>query len=172
MKKIAVFAITMALAGGILAGCSSSEPEQTPAENEGAATEQTASVTPEDVTEVEMKYISPADTEANLDNDEYLIVDVRKAADYEAGHIPGAIPADMDAANKGGDIQNGLDTMSAAMTEATGAENGNGKTLVLVCYSGKSYAQAATNILAALGADMNKVVTMEGGMEAWTGATE
>ena len=31
--------------------------------------------------------------------------------------------------------------------------------LVIICYSGKSYAQATTNVLSALGYDMSKVYT-------------
>lgn len=73
-----------------------------------------------------------------------MFIDLRKADDYEAGHIKGAIAADMDAC-KGGDFQNGVDTMKAALKDATGSESG---------------------------ADMDDVFTLEGGMKAWTGATE
>ena len=100
-----------------------------------------------------------------------MFIDLRKADDYKAGHIKGAIAADMDAC-KGGDFQNGVDTMKAALKDATGSENGADKKLVLICYSGKSYAQAGTNVLSAIGANMDNVFTLEGGMEAWTGATE
>ena len=44
--------------------------------------------------------------------------------------------------------------------------------LVLICYSGKTYAQAGTNVLSVIGANMDNVLTLEGGMKAWTGATE
>ena len=97
---------------------------------------------------VEMQYMS------------YVILDVRKAADYETSHIPGAVSADMDAAVNG-DTAAGEETMTAA-TE------GLDDTLVLVCYSGKKYAQASTNALSAIGYDMDKVVTLEGGFTAWT----
>ena len=70
--------------------------------------------------------------------DGYTFFDVRKAADYAEGHIPGAVSADMD------------------------------DTLVLVCYSGKRYAQATTNVLSALGYDMSKVYTLEGGFTKWS----
>ena len=43
---------------------------------------------------------------------------------------------------------------------------------MLICYSGKTYAQAGTNVLSAIGANMDNVFTLEGGMKAWTGATE
>lgn len=114
---------------------------------------------------------TPADAEANLDSSDYVFIDLRKADDYKAGRIKGAIAADMDAC-KGGDFQNGVDTMKAALKEATGSENGADKKLVLICYSGKSYAQAGTNVLSAIGANMDNVFTLEGGMKAWTGATE
>lgn len=175
MKKVVAVVCTFALVGGILAGCSSNSTSTKAEEKtDSAATEQkveTAETTevkaPE--SDVAMNYTTPADLEANLDG--YLIVDVRKAEDYKAGHIPGAVNADMDAA-KGGDFQSGVDNMKAALTEATGSETGADKKMVLVCYSGKSYAQAGTNVLSALGADMNNVTTLEGGMKAWTGATE
>lgn len=114
---------------------------------------------------------TPADAEANLDSSDYVFIDLRKADDYKAGHIKGSIAADMDAC-KGGDFQNGVDTMKEALKDATGSENGADKKLVLICYSGKSYAQAGTNVLSAIGANMDNVFTLEGGMKAWAGATE
>jgi len=39
---------------------------------------------------------------------------------------------------------------------------------ILVCYSGKRYAQAATNALSAIGYDMSKVYTLEGGFTNWS----
>lgn len=100
-----------------------------------------------------------------------MFIDLRKADDYKVGHIKGAIAADMDAC-KGGDFQNGVDTMKAALKDATGSESGADKKLVLICYSGKTYAQAGTNVLSVIGANMDDVFTLEGGMKAWTGATE
>lgn len=114
---------------------------------------------------------TPADAEANLDSSDYVFIDLRKADDYKAGHIKGSIAADMDAC-KGGDFQNGVDTMKEALKDATGSESGADKKLVLICYSGKTYAQAGTNVLSAIGANMDNVFTLEGGMKAWTGATE
>ena len=66
---------------------------------------------------------TPADAEANLDSSNYVFIDLRKADDYKAGHIKGAIAADMDA-SKGGDFQYGVDTMMAALKDATGSESG------------------------------------------------
>ena len=114
-------------------------------------------------TTVEMKYINQADAQAVLEDDNYIFFDVRKAADYATSHIPGALSYDMDAA-KEGDFNAGLATMLEATKEVSD------KNLVLVCYSGKRYAQATTNALSALGYDMSKVFTLEGGFTAWSDA--
>ena len=76
--------------------------------------------------------------------------------------LSGAKGYDMDAA-KEGDAEAG----KATMTEAT---KGLDKKIILVCYSGKRYAQAATNALSAIGYDMSKVYTLEGGFKAWSEA--
>lgn len=109
---------------------------------------------------VEMQYMSLEELSDVLGTDGYTVLDVRKAADYETSHIPGAVSADMDAAVNG-DTAAGEETMTAA-TE------GLDDTLVLVCYSGKKYAQASTNALSAIGYDMSKVYTLEGGFNAWS----
>ena len=110
--------------------------------------------------DVEMKYMTVDELNDVLGSDGYVVLDVRKAADYETSHIPGAVSADMDAAVNG-DTAAGEETMTAA-------SEGLDDTLVLVCYSGKKYAQASTNALSAIGYDMSKVVTLEGGFTAWT----
>jgi len=109
--------------------------------------------------DVSMKYMTADETEAVLGTDGYTIVDLRKAADYEEAHIPGAISVDMSAAVEG-------DTAAgeAAMAKAAA---GLDDTLILVCYSGKKYAQAGTNALAALGYDMEKVFTLKDGFNGW-----
>lgn len=121
--------------------------------------------------DVPMRYISPAEVKASLDetNGAYLVVDVRKGADYEAGHLPNSVSIDVDAAKRG-DYAAGTRAVKAGMKEATGSENGGGATIALVCYTGRRCAQAATNILSALGAPADKVLTIEGGMEAWRAA--
>ena len=111
--------------------------------------------------DVEMQYITVEDASANLESDDYTFIDVRKAEDYATSHIPGAISADMDAA-KNGDFDAGVATMQEVLN--SGVDNN----LVLICYSGKTYAQATTNVLSALGYDMSKVYTLEGGFNAWS----
>ena len=109
---------------------------------------------------VAMQYMTPAEALELLENEEYVFFDVRKAADYATSHIPGALGYDMDAA-KEGDFQAGVATMQTAI-------EGLDKNIILVCYSGKRYAQATTNVLSALGYDMTKVYTLEGGFTAWS----
>ena len=109
--------------------------------------------------DIEMKYITAEDAMAVLGTDGYTFLDVRKADDYNAAHITGAVSADMDAA-KNGNFDAGVATMQAA----TKGLDGN---LVIVCYSGKAYAQTATNVLSAIGYDMSKVYTLEGGFNNW-----
>ncbi len=112
--------------------------------------------------DVAMNYIAPADALAVLEDDSYVFFDVRKADDHKAGHIKGSLSYDMDAA-KEGDFNAGLATMLEATKDLD-------KNVVVICYSGKRYAQATTNALSALGYDMSKVFTLEGGMKAWTDA--
>ena len=109
---------------------------------------------------VPMQYIKADEAKELLNSDEYVFFDIRKAADSSANSIPGAVAWDMDAA-KEGDAEAG----KATMTEAT---KGLDKKIILVCYSGKRYAQAATNALSAIGYDMSKVYTLEGGFTNWS----
>ncbi len=181
MKRVLAIALSAAMLVSMLAGCSSNEnstetstntteqtteapettEEEAPAEEEASTEEETSSeiVAPE--ADVEMQYITVEDASANLESDDYTFIDVRKAEDYAASHIPGAISADMDAA-KNGDFDAGVATMQEVLN--SGVDNN----LVLICYSGKTYAQATTNVLSALGYDMSKVYTLEGGFTAWT----
>lgn len=160
MKKVLIMAAAAALCAGMLSGCGAS------ANNSSSSSNNSSSTQAEQTADVQMAYKTVDELKADLDNSDVVIVDVRKADDYKAGHIKGAISADMDAA-KAGDTATGEANMKAALKEATGDEAGAGKELVLICYSGKSYAQAGTNVLNSIGADMTKVKTLEGGMEAW-----
>ena len=110
--------------------------------------------------DVPMQYITPAEAKEVLDDEGYVFFDLRKTADSSVSTIPGAEAWDMDAA-KEGDAEAGKATMKKA-TE------GLDKKLILVCYSGKRYAQATTNALAAIGYDMSKVYTLEGGFNNWS----
>ena len=145
MKRVLAIALSAAMLVSMMAGCSSNEnstetstntteqtteaPETT--EEEASTDEETSSeiVAPE--SDVEMQYITVEDASANLESDDYTFIDVRKAEDYAASHIPGAISADMDAA-KNGDFDAGVATMQEVLN--SGVDNN----LVLICYSGKT----------------------------------
>jgi iron(III) transport system substrate-binding protein len=141
MKKFIAMLLVLAIALSLVA-CGG-----TPATTEAPAAD------------VAMQYITADEAKALVGNDEYVFFDVRKAADSAANTIIGAQAWDMDAA-KEGDAEAG----KATMTEATKDLD---KKLILVCYSGKRYAQATTNALAAIGYDMTKVYTLEGGFNNW-----
>ena len=104
--------------------------------------------------------MASADAKEKLEDSGYVFFDLRKTEDSSKTTIPGAQAWDMDAA-KEGDAEAG----KATMTKAT---QGLDKNIILVCYSGKRYAQATTNALSAIGYDMSKVYTLEGGFKAWS----
>ena len=144
MKKIISLLLVLAMALSLVACGAAEAPTATEAAVENAP----------------MQYVTADEAKELLENDEYVFFDIRKAADSSANSIPGALAYDMDAA-KEGDAEAG----KATMTEAT---KGLDKKIILVCYSGKRYAQAATNALTAIGYDMSKVYTLEGGFTNWS----
>ncbi|MBQ7896000.1 MAG: ABC transporter substrate-binding protein [Oscillospiraceae bacterium] len=150
MRKI-VSLLLVAVMVLAMAACGSSAP---------AANETPAAAPEAPAADVAMQYKTPAEAKELLNNDAYVFFDLRKAADSSAATVPGAQAWDMDKA-KEGDVEYGKKTMK----EAT---KGLDKEIVLVCYSGKRYAQAATNALSAIGYDMSKVWTLEGGFTAWS----
>ncbi len=132
--------------------------ETTAAESKEAETKAAEVKAPEK--DVEMQYMSVEDAHSNLGKDGYTFLDVRKAEDHKTSCVPGSVGVDMDAA-KGGDFQAGVTAMQPIVDE-------HDDNLVIICYSGKSYAQATTNVLSALGYDMSKVYTLEGGFTKWS----
>lgn len=123
-------------------------------------------------TDTELQYMTAEETKQAMESgsDEYVFLDVRQAESYEEGHVEGFALADMHEANKNGDMEDG----KAKMTEALGTDApSSDKKYVLLCYSGKSYAQAGTDVLVdELNVDPDSVYTLEGGMEAWMDAGE
>ena len=175
MKKVLAMLLCAMMVASMMAGCTSQKETETTSTTTEETTETASEESTEEAAEetasaeitapekdVEMQYISVEDATKVLDSDDYTFLDVRKAEDYNTSHVPGAVGADMDAA-KNGDFDAGV----ATMQEATKDVDNN---LVVICYTGKSYAQATTNVLSALGYDMSKVYTLEGGFKAWTEA--
>ena len=129
--------------------------------------------------EPKLEYVSADELKKELAEDkkendkDIVLLDVRKVADHQKDGIEGSISADMDAA-KGGDMESGKQNMTKALEEAGLMKDGkiidDDKDLVLVCYSGKSYAEAAHKVLQELGYDMDDVEILEGGMKAWSKA--
>ena len=149
MKRIISVLLVAVMLLGLLCACGAKAPE--------AETVPAITAPAEDVA---MQYITVAEAHELLNAEGYTFVDVRKAADHNTSTIPGAIGIDMDAA-KEGDFAAGV----AAMENLVQTANEN---LIIICYSGKRYAQATTNVLSALGYDMTKVFTLEGGFTGWS----
>ena len=153
MKRIYTVLLCMAMAVSMF-GCAANK---TTTDDSSNGTETTITAPAENVA---MQYITPEEASALLEDENYVFFDVRKAADYATAHVPGALGYDMDAA-KEGDFDAGVATMQKAV-------EGVDENIILVCYSGKRHAQAATNVLSAMGHDMSKVYTLEGGFTAWS----
>ncbi len=149
MKKLLAVVLSIVMVFGTLVGC-----------NNGSATNGNTTGVTAPESDVAMQYMTPEDAAKVIGTEGYVFFDVRKAADYATAHIPGSLGYDMDAA-KEGDFDAGVVTMQTAIQNID-------DNIIIVCYSGKSYAQATTNVLSALGYDMTKVYTLEGGFTAWT----
>ena len=126
----------------------------------------------EETTSNPMQYIKPDALKGAIDSGsgEYILLDVRKAEDFNSSHIVGSYSADQDAA-KDGDDKEGTANLKAALKEATGNETGGADSkYALVCYSGKVYAQTGTDLMIKMGISADKIYTLEGGMKAWSEA--
>ncbi len=95
---------------------------------------------------------------------DYIVFDVRKKADYDTEHIKGAISADVDSIVSNND--NG--PAKANIEKALADTDVKGKKIVLLCYSGKRYAAAATELLKGAGIEASNIYTLEGGYKGWT----
>ncbi len=145
-KRIISLLLVLAMAFG-LAACGAPAAPAAPASGDVVA-------------KAEMQFIEAEDAKNVLNDEGYIFFDLRKAADVSANTIPGALAYDMTAAREGDE-----EAGKTAMTEATKDLD---KNVVLICYSGKNYAQTATNALAAIGYDMSKVFTLKGGFNNWS----
>ena len=82
----------------------------------------------------------------------YHIIDIRKAADYNLGHIDGAVNKDIDAVGN---------DMTGILTEAA---NAGSKKILIVCYSGQT-ACYATSLLRLSG--YSDAQALKWGMSGW-----
>lgn len=121
----------------------------------------------------QMQYVTKEDLKADIDggSNSYIILDVRKAADYDEKHIKDAFSGDVDSAISGTDDDTAAANLKAAISQATGSETGNSDSkYVLVCYSGKKYAQKSTDLMIDMGIAAGNIYTLEGGNTAWSEA--
>lgn len=116
-------------------------------------------------------YTNADTTFSKMKDSSYVILDARKAADYEKGHIAGAVSADVDGIASG----NNKDA-AAANVKAAVDKYGKDKKYIVICYSGNKYAKAATGLLMNNGIKNANIQTLggddsqqsaAGGMKAW-----
>lgn len=97
-----------------------------------------------------------------------VILDARKAADYKDAHIGGAVSADMDGYVDGTISKADSDNNIKSVVEQKGAD----KKYIIICYSGNRYAKAATEVLVENGVKVSNISILKGGMGAWRSAGE
>lgn len=118
-------------------------------------------------------YTNAATTFDKLKDSSYVILDARKAADYDNGHIAGAVSADV-----GYYIDNKYSSKdeAAANVKAAVDKYGKDKKYIVICYSGNRYAKVATGLLMNNGIKNANIQTLggddsqqsaAGGMKAW-----
>ncbi len=152
-KKYLSLSLVLMMMLSIFAGCSAkTDAPQAPADSQ----QEEASF--QYMTADELKTIV---TEENSD---YVVFDVRKKADYDTEHIKGSVSADVDSIVSNQDNAPAKANIEKALAE-TDVE---GKKFVLLCYSGKRYAEAATGLLKEAGIDAANIYTLEGGYKGWT----
>lgn len=111
-------------------------------------------------------YYASADTVfSKLKDANSVVLDARKAADYDAGHIVGAVSADVAGAVSGSDK-----SAAAANVKAVVDKYGKDKNYYVICYSGNLYAREATQFLKDNGVDEAKIFTLGGNDGKWSAA--
>lgn len=119
---------------------------------------------------VDYNYTNAETTFSKMKDSSYVILDARKVADYEKGHIAGAVSADVDG------IFSGNKDAAAANVKAAVDKYGKDKKYIVICYTGNKYAKAATGLLKNNGVENANIETLggddsmrsaAGGMQAW-----
>ena len=159
MKKSISAILAVLVLVPALAACTPAAPATTAGGSTTAGTTTAAVTVP---VGLEMKLIPVAEAADYVGKEGYTFLDIRKKADYDKSRIKGAISADMDASVQG-DTAAGVATIKEVAKDLKG-------TVILVCYSGKRYAQVTTDALNEIGFDMSKVVTLEGGFKEFSAA--
>ena len=120
---------------------------------------------------VDYNYTNAETTFSKMKDSSYVILDARKAADYDNGHIAGAVSADVD-----GIVSGSNKDEADANVKAVVDKHGKDKKYIVICYSGNRYAKAATGLLKNNGVENANIETLggddsmrfnAGGMKAW-----
>lgn len=120
---------------------------------------------------VDYNYTNAETTFSKMKDSSYVILDARKAADYDKGHIAGAVSADVD-----GIVSGSNKDEADANVKAVVDKHGKDKKYIVICYSGNRYAKAATGLLKNNGVENANIETLggddsmrsaAGGMKAW-----
>lgn len=121
---------------------------------------------------VDYNYTNAETTFSKMKDSSYVILDARKAADYDNGHIAGAVSASVD----GYIAEGGNKDEAAANVKAVVDKYGKDKKYIVICYTGNKYAKAATGLLKNNGVENANIETLggddsmrsaAGGMKAW-----
>lgn len=104
-------------------------------------------------------YTNADTTFSKMKDSSYVILDARKAADYDNGHIAGAVSADV-----GYYIDNKYSSKDAAAANVKAAVDkyGKDKKYIVICYSGNRYAKVATGLLMNNGIKNANIQTLGG----------
>ncbi|MFD5408760.1 rhodanese-like domain-containing protein [Streptomyces nojiriensis] len=94
--------------------------------------------------------VTPAQAHRRISDGAAVLLDVREQAEWNAGHVPGAVHA----------------PLSRLLTGAALPATARNRPLVVICRSGQRSRQAA-ELLTGRGGD---AVDVKGGMNAWTSA--
>lgn len=123
-------------------------------------------------TEKHYNYVNAEYVHSKLGSDSVVLVDVRKASDYNTAHVPGAVSASCESAVSGSTE----DGVAADNIKKVVDNYGKNKEYILLCYSGNRYAREATACLLNLGVSSRNIKTLggddsaqssNGGMKAW-----
>lgn len=112
---------------------------------------------------IDYNFVSGASAVAAIDNDSVVIIDVRSASKYAAGHLKGSLSAPLFDANNA--VTNGSDELASAFTSTitNNASNLSGKSIYILCNSGSRGAQNATKLLLNAGYDLANIYTITNG---------
>lgn len=151
-KKYLSLFLVLILVVSVFAGCNT--------KSDASSKEATS----QEATEYQYMTADELKTIVTEQNSDYVVFDARKKADYDTEHIKGSISVDVDSIVSNEDNAPAKANMEKALSELESKD----KKFVLLCYSGKRYAQAATGLLKDAGIDAANIYTLEGGYKGWT----